>query len=80
MKNLYFEPEYSKKLSELRGDLLEWLVTTTRPKTTLFGATANAACTGDWQRRLRYRNPINMDGKSSPSCILEQNMPNRKYI
>ena len=31
MKNLYFEPEYSKKLSELRGDLLEWLVTTTRP-------------------------------------------------
>ncbi len=80
MKNLYFEPKYSEKVSELRCDLLEWLVTTTRSKTTLFGATASSACTGDWQRRLRYRNPINMDGKSSPSRILEQNMHHRNYI
>ena len=35
MRNLYFEPAYSNVVQELKGDLLDWLVTTTRPATAL---------------------------------------------
>ncbi len=79
MKNLYFEPEYSNTARELAGDLMEWLITTNRPKTTLMGGTGSV-CSGDWQRRLRYGHTINNDGKLSPAGIMEKNRHNRNYI
>ena len=35
MKNLYFDPRYRNKVAELKNDLLDWGVTTTRVKTVL---------------------------------------------
>ncbi|NLO74551.1 MAG: sulfatase-like hydrolase/transferase [candidate division WS1 bacterium] len=35
MRNLYFEPEYQDQVEELRRELLDWTVTTTRVRTTL---------------------------------------------
>jgi hypothetical protein len=34
MKNLYFGPECAHLVKELRSDLLDWLVTTSHPRTT----------------------------------------------
>ena len=73
MENLYFEPEYADVVRELRDELLDWLVTTTRPTTVLglgkFGGT---------QAITRYRCTFNPDGKVNPERL--RSMRNRNYL
>ncbi|MHC4982878.1 MAG: sulfatase family protein [Planctomycetota bacterium] len=64
MKNLYFDGDYADVVRELRDELLDWLVTTTRPAT-LLGA---AVFTGD-QAITRYRNTVNPDGRIHPDHV-----------
>jgi hypothetical protein len=64
MENLYFRPEYQTVLEELKGDLTDWLVTTTRP-TTVLGLRAEDG----WQKRTRYHNSANADGKVHPDRV-----------
>jgi arylsulfatase len=65
MNNLYFEKEYGKKVDELQKDLMEWLITTTRPKTVL----QSTSYKGD-QGYTRYNNTVNGDGKMNPERIV----------
>jgi hypothetical protein len=65
MNNLYFEKEYGKKVDELQKDLMEWLITTTRPKTVL----QSTSYKGD-QGYTRYHNTVNGDGKMNPERIV----------
>lgn len=58
-KNLYFDPAYRRKIEELSSDLLNWMVTTTRPVTTQ-GATK---LKDKRQHVVRHGKPINADGK-----------------
>ena len=64
MRNLYFEDEYADVVAELKAELLDWLVTTTRPATVL-GAGDPAGPQATW----RYQHGINADGKIHPDCI-----------
>jgi hypothetical protein len=33
MHNLYFEPDYQGVIAEMQRDLMDWLIATTRPRT-----------------------------------------------
>ena len=66
MDNLYFAPEHQDKVRELQQDLLEWLITTTRPTTTNAFRVPSTE-----QTRLRYRCTTNADGKVHPDRIRE---------
>ena len=58
MKNLYFEAECLAVVHEMERELVQWLITTTRPKTVLgSGREANA------QEVRRYNNVVSTDGK-----------------
>jgi choline-sulfatase/uncharacterized sulfatase len=72
MRNLYFEPEYQGVIADVRSELLDWLVTTTRPCTVLgINGTESAAerFGMNRQRLRRYRNIVNYDGKIHPDEI-----------
>jgi len=64
MRNLYFEPGQQARVRELERDLMDWLVTTTRPVTvhplkpypTVQGVT-------------RYHHTVNADGKTASERI-----------
>lgn len=58
MKNLYFDAASKSTVDELTRDLLDWLVTTTRPKSTQPALYAHPT-----QTRVRYQNQVNGDGK-----------------
>jgi arylsulfatase A-like enzyme len=64
MENLYFRPEYAGLVRELRDDLLDWIVTTSRP------ATVQPAVrfTGR-QSETRYGNSVDADGRFHPDRI-----------
>lgn len=64
MRNLYFEPDYADKVRELERDLVDWLITTTRPTTLL----PHVKELTD-QRVMRFENAVNLDGKVPPDCI-----------
>jgi choline-sulfatase/uncharacterized sulfatase len=64
MQNLYFDPAYAGKVEEMRTDLLDWLVTTTRPATILPAATPPSP-----QETIHYGNAVNADGKIHPDRI-----------
>jgi len=59
MTNLYFEPRHAGKVRELERDLMDWLVTTTRPATVhpLKPYVSGQAVT-------RYHHTVNADGKT----------------
>jgi choline-sulfatase/uncharacterized sulfatase len=65
MRNLYFKPEYADVVAEMNGELIDFLVTTTRPRTVL-RATDHE---NERQSRTRYHNRINTDGKIHPRRI-----------
>ncbi len=67
MKNLYFEPDHQSTVAELTKDLLDWLVTTTRPVTTL-GLPPQPP---DPQHVTRYKCVVAQDGKLNPSRLHE---------
>ncbi len=64
MKNRYFEAEQQGRIGEMKNDLLNWLVTTTRPVST------NCADldTGP-QRTKRYGVVVNADSKIHPDNL-----------
>ena len=70
MENLFFRAEHAPVVRELQNDLLNWLITTTRPRTTL-GADARRGrrSPGGTQTRTRYDCWSYADGKLSPEAI-----------
>ena len=64
MRNLYVDAAHADVLGELQRDLLDWLVTTTRPATVLGVDTFG----GD-QAVTRFRCSVNADGKFHPERI-----------
>ena len=79
MRNLYFEPEHQAMAQELRSDLLEWLITSTRPGTV---SGANSARFGsptlNPQRLQRYQTVVNHDGKINPRRL--RDLKNKNYL
>jgi len=73
MKNLYFEAEYKDIVREIQFDLLEWLITTTRPVTI-----HPTRVFKDGQTITRYNNIINLDGKIHPDNIRQ--IKRKNYI
>ena len=65
MTNLYFRPEHRETVREMERELIDWLVTTTRPATVLPAAPAGM---GD-QERMRYHHYVNADGKTHPDKV-----------
>ena len=74
MENLYFEGKHADKVRELERDLMEWLVTTTRP-TTVLPLRDKATV---WQRRTRYTCTVNADRKIHPDRI--RGMSHKNYV
>jgi choline-sulfatase/uncharacterized sulfatase len=64
MRNLFFDSRYAGVVRELRAELLDWLITTTRPATIHPPAQATTP-----QSTLRYHNAINADGRIHPDHI-----------
>ena len=58
MTNRWFDPDCQAKVRELERDLMDWLVTTTRPATVLPWQRF-----GGWQAERRYKNCVLADGK-----------------
>lgn len=73
MHNLHFEASYAPLVRELKADLLDWLVTTTRPVSVL-GLTPSAGS----QSVTRYQCTVNRDGKVHPDRIRQ--MTHRGYV
>ncbi len=67
MRNLYFDGDYRDLVDELRGELLERLITTTRPRT-VSGVNSSRFGSPDMtdQRIQRYQTVVNRDGKIHP--------------
>jgi choline-sulfatase/uncharacterized sulfatase len=75
MRNLYFDPQYAAVVAELRGDLLNWLVKTTRPVTT--------NCSIDHrsdQTIERWKVSVNADGKIHPWRLAAIKGTRRNYL
>ena len=64
--NLALLPEHRDTVEEMRTELIDWLVTTTRPTTVL-----RLPDTPTEQRVWRYHNPVNRDGKFNPRRVTE---------
>ena len=65
-ENLALLPQHRATVEEMRHELIDWLVTTTRPATVLRLPVAATE-----QRALRYHNPVNRDGKYNPRRVTE---------
>ena len=59
-------PQHRATVEELRAELIDWLVTTTRPTTVL-----RLPDVPTEQRAWRYHNPVNRDGKFDPRRVTE---------
>jgi arylsulfatase A-like enzyme len=67
MHNLYFEPVHRAKVEEMKAELLDWLVTSTRP-TTVHGVNSSPA-PADPQVVARFKVWTHRDGKIGPNEI-----------
>jgi choline-sulfatase/uncharacterized sulfatase len=65
-RNRYFDDDCREKVEELRADLITWLVTTTRPTTTLGPGVPESD-----QTVTRYKHTVNRDGRFNPALIPE---------
>ncbi len=76
MKNLYFDTSQKDVVAELKQELLDWLVATTRP------ATVHCANSGEKQGDPQYFNRyecfVNADGKVHPDLVREAG--HRNYL
>jgi len=82
MENLYFDARHAGVVRELQADLLEWLVTTTRPRTVL-GADARHGRRppAGWQTQVRYECWTCADGKLPPEAVRQAwNSGRNNYI
>ena len=79
MQNRYFDPSCQSKVRELKNDLLNWLITTTRPGTVsgVNSARFDAPLTNR-QRVLRYQTVTNRDGKIHPRLL--HSAKNKNYL
>ena len=73
MNNLYFDPAYAHVVQELKGDLLDWLITTSRPATIWPPIEYESD-----QAFTEYTHTVNFDGKIHPDRIRTQK--GRNYI
>jgi arylsulfatase len=73
MHNFFFSPDYADIINELQRDLMDWLITTTRPTT----IHPPAKLLSD-QMTMQYNNAVNPDGKVNPNRIKETKF--RNYI
>jgi arylsulfatase A-like enzyme len=71
MTKLFFDPAHRAVVEEMREDLAEWLITTTRPATILPAVTQITP-----QSVVRYLNAVNADGKIHPGRIGEKRCKN----
>jgi len=70
MRNRYFDADYREKVQELRADLLEWLITTTRPRTVSGVNSSRFDTPGLNRQRIgRYQTVVNQDGKINPKLL-----------
>lgn len=74
MKNLYFDETYRSVVNDMKAELLEWMVRTTRPATSLCVKTT----LDPHQTTHRYNNDYNPDGKFNPDRLAEADY--RNYI
>ncbi len=79
MRNRYFEADYQEIVRELRGDLLEWLITSTRPGT-VSGVNSARFDSPELnpQRVQRYQTVVNHDGKINPKLL--RAAKNKNYL
>ena len=79
MRNLYFESDNQDIAAELRSDLLEWLITSTRPRT-VSGVNSSRfeAPELNQQRVQRYQTVTNRDGKINPTLL--RGAKNENYL
>ena len=79
MRNLYFESDYQEVVEDLRGELLEWLITSTRPRT-VSGVNSSRFDSPDLnpQRIQRYQTAVNRDGKINPALL--HSAKNKNYL
>ena len=79
MRNRYFDSDYKHIVDELRSDLLEWLITSTRPRT-VSGVNSARFDTPELnpQRIQRYQTVVNLDGKIMPALM--HSAKNKNYI
>ena len=79
MRNLYFDAEYADLVAGLRADLLEWLITSTRPRT-VSGVNSSRFDTPELnrQRVQRYQTVVNHDGKINPKLL--PSAKNKNYL
>ena len=67
MENLYFNADHADVVAELERDLLDWMITTTRPGTVL---PVNSCVPLELKQALRrYDCTVNYDGKIDPDHI-----------
>ncbi len=64
MRNLFFDPQYVAVVSRMQRELVDWLISTTRPCTILPAVTALSA-----QSEFHYLNVVNTDRKIHPDHI-----------
>ena len=79
MRNLYFDRAHQAVAADLRGELLEWLITTTRPRT-VSGVNSARFDTPELnrQRVQRYQTVVNRDGKIHPKLL--RGAKNKNYL
>lgn len=70
MKNLFFEPAYVAKVAELKADLLDWILTTTRPATLISVYESDSP-----QVSMHYKHNVLADGKI-PANAMRKNARN----
>jgi arylsulfatase A-like enzyme len=75
MKNLYFEKEYRDIVLEMKTKLMDFIVTTTRPRTLWPHYKKTNS-----QTVKRYGNSINHDGKISPNTVIDRVKSKINYV
>ncbi len=73
MTNLFFEAEHADVVNELKTEMLDWLIRTTRPTTILPHVKQKTD-----QREIHYENAVNADSKIHPDLI--QSVRTQNYI
>jgi arylsulfatase A-like enzyme len=75
MENLYFQPEQRERIAGMRSEYLDWLITTTRPKTILPLVSGH-----NEQMSVRWQCATWPDGKIAPDDVRDQMARNARYI
>ena len=73
MRNLFFDDNCADVVRQMQLDLLDWIVSTTRPATMLPAVTETSP-----QSTMRYHNAVNADGKIHPDAV--RRARSRNYV